>query len=234
MRKPILILAASALAFAGGTAIHAAAKPQAGGDPMRSQPPMRGQPPMHSQPMTKADFEAHAAEMFGKLDVNGDGVIDAKDREAAEAKRFAELDTDHNGSLSLAEFSAAHQRKEGGMGQRWAGRDGDMPPPPGAMDAPPPPEAMDGPPPMGGMHGKRGGHHRMGRGGPGMMMAMLRGADTNHDMAVTRAEWMAAADAHFAKMDTNGDGTVTPDERKAAHEAMRAMMKDRQGEQGGA
>jgi len=56
--------------------------------------------------------------------------------------------------------------------------------------------------PHGGMH--RGGMH---------------GADANQDGTVTRAELTTQLDQHFAKLDTNGDGQVTKEEREAHHKA---------------
>jgi Ca2+-binding EF-hand superfamily protein len=50
-----------------------------------------------------------------------------------------------------------------------------------------------------------GGH---GGRGHGMMMR----ADTNGDGMISRAEFMAQADARFARMDKNGDGVITADE----------------------
>lgn len=49
------------------------------------------------------------------------------------------------------------------------------------------------------------GHH-----GPGAMLAV---ADTNHDGAITRAEFDAAHSTHFAQMDANHDGSLSADER---------------------
>lgn len=46
--------------------------------------------------------------------------------------------------------------------------------------------------------------------------ALMR-ADANHDGVVTRAEWLAAVDARFARLDADKDGKITPDERRAAH-----------------
>lgn len=55
-----------------------------------------------------------------------------------------------------------------------------------------------------------------GRMGPGGRMGgpagMIRRADTNGDGVITRAEYIAAVDARFARMDRNGDGVLTPDE----------------------
>ncbi|MBJ6120932.1 hypothetical protein [Sphingomonas mollis] len=58
-------------------------------------------------------------------------------------------------------------------------------------------------------------------GGP----AGLRRADANGDGIVTRAEAMAQANGMFARMDSNHDGKVTPEERRAAMEAMRAERR---------
>ena len=57
--------------------------------------------------------------------------------------------------------------------------------------------------------------------------------DANHDGIITRAEMVAEADARFAAMDTNRDGKVTPDERDAAREAMRAQRGGGEGRRGG-
>jgi len=50
-------------------------------------------------------------------------------------------------------------------------------------------------------------------------MHMLKRADTNGDKAVTRAEFDAVVEAHFAKTDADNSGTITSEERKAAREA---------------
>ncbi len=44
---------------------------------------------------------------------------------------------------------------------------------------------------------------------------------------VTREEMLARADKMFDAIDTNHDGKITPDERKAAHERMREKMRER-------
>lgn len=41
-------------------------------------------------------------------------------------------------------------------------------------------------------------------------------ADTNQDGVITRAEFLAASDARFAKSDLNGDGYISTDERETA------------------
>ena len=39
--------------------------------------------------------------------------------------------------------------------------------------------------------------------------------DTDNDQAVTQAEFRAAAEVRFSKADTNNDGSISADERKA-------------------
>jgi Ca2+-binding EF-hand superfamily protein len=56
-------------------------------------------------------------------------------------------------------------------------------------------------------------------------MRMARMADTNSDGAITTAEFTAAALQRFDAMDTNKDGQVTPEERQAAREQMRAKWQ---------
>ena len=60
-------------------------------------------------------------------------------------------------------------------------------------------------------------------------------AGKHHDggKSMTRNEVLAKASARFDLMDTNKDGVLTPEERKAGHAKMRAMhekhMSDRAG-----
>lgn len=183
MRKLTLSIAAATLATAG--AAFAA-------------------PGMMAMPdMTRAQVEAKTAERFAKMDVNGDGVLNAADREAhrtaMRGKVFDKLDADNNGSISEAEFAARHAAR--GEGQH-AGHEG--------MKA-------------GKRMGMRG--HRMGARHMGGRMAMAKMADTNNDNAISRAEFTAAALSHFDKADADNNGTVTQAERQAARAAMRAQWQ---------
>ncbi len=54
-----------------------------------------------------------------------------------------------------------------------------------------------------------------GRPGGGGGAGMMRMADANGDGIVTRAEYMAAVDARFDRMDRNHDGVLSPDEMPA-------------------
>jgi Ca2+-binding EF-hand superfamily protein len=169
--------------------------------------------------MTWAEVKTKSDAMWTKLDVNKDGVLSQADRDAKFGQKFDEIDTNHDGQISREEWTAHHRA----MMERGHGPMGAMAPD-GPMGGPPPMEGMDHDGPMG-RHGKgRGG---MGHGGmrhPGMaMMAheMLMAADTNKDGQITRAEFDAAVKARFDKADTNHDGKVSPEERRAAMVAMR-------------
>ena len=196
MRTPVLALALCSAALGLTAAAYAA--------------PDAGPHGPHHGPASRAEAQARSNELFSKLDVNGDGVLDPKDREAREAERFAMLDTDHNGALSPQEFAAvpAH-RGPGGPGP-FAGKG-------------PGPDAPLGPPPMAmhGMHGMRG----MGVPGfgPGPLAA---DADANKDGAVSKTEFEAFTLAHFDKADADHDGSLSQAERHAAH-------KDRHEDRGG-
>ncbi|MDE2596514.1 MAG: hypothetical protein KGL44_06535 [Sphingomonadales bacterium] len=214
MKKLTLGISAAALALAGVAGLAFA-------DDM----PGRGMG--GDKTVTRAEAQAHAAQMFDRMDVNKDGKIDAADRDARRAAVFDKLDTNKDGSLSRAEFNAAHpgmEHGEGGPDGDHAGMGHDGPPPPGAggmggmaMGG----EGMEGHHRMGG-HGMRG--HRMGGGEGGMGMMMLGMADTNKDGAVTRDEFNAAFAKHFDLVDTNHDGQITPAERQAFHQSMRQRM----------
>ena len=209
MRKFAPLVFATLSAAALGAAAYAAPTPAASGAPRHGGP-------RHLGPVTRAEAQSRADALFARLDANGDGVIDARDRQARQAERFARLDTDHNGSLSPQEFAAAAPGPRGPVGA-FAGKPGDRP------------AAPDGPPPAGfeGRHmGKRGPMGLAGRhggfGGPGKL---VREADVNHDGTISKAEFEAFSLARFDAADTNHDGTVSADERKAAMKAARGELR---------
>lgn len=137
--------------------------------------------------VTKAEAMAAADAVFTKMDANGDGTLNDGDKAAMLAKRFAAIDTDKNGSVSQAEFAAAHDMR----GEHRADRR----------------EKRMEHSKMGKRHGREG--DRDGR------MDIMARADSNGDKAISQPEFRAAAEARFAKADTNKDGRITPDERKA-------------------
>ena len=137
--------------------------------------------------ITKAEAMAAADAVFTKMDANGDGTLNDGDKAAMLAKRFAAIDTDKNGAISQAEFAAAHDMR----GERRADRRE---------------KRME--------HRKMSKRHKREGGRDGRMDMMAR-ADRNGDKAISQPEFRAAAEARFAKADTNKDGRITPDERKA-------------------
>lgn len=156
--------------------------------------------------LTRTEAQAHATQMFAKMDVNKDGKIDATDRAAQRAERqakmFANLDADGNGSISKAEWDKHNVDRAAKRSARGDKR----------ADAG---EAREG----GKRHGMRGGHHGKRGGHHGMMMGK---ADVNGDKAISQAEFQTAALARFDAADANKDGQVTAAERQAQREAWRA------------
>ncbi len=230
MRKLTLTLSVAALALAGTVA----AQP----DRASGERAERGE---RSGPITREQHGQRTAAMFARLDVNGDGVIDAQDRAARKAARFDRLDADGNGEVTLAEMQAAHAQRRTRGGQPDAERqargaerlqaqfarldtDGSGGISRAEMDAAKGTRAQNRSASADGeaRAGKRGK-----RGGGMAMHGMLRQADTDGDGAISRAEFEAAAAQRFARMDTDGDGTVSTEERAASREAMRAAMQER-------
>ncbi len=173
-----------------------------------------------SGPMTRSGVEAMIKEHFAKVDSNGDGFIIKAEADAARDKlkagmrdhHFKMMDKNGDGSISRAEFDAKPQ---------MMAMHGDGPTPPaGAPDAPPPPHSPSMTMKSGAM-AMKGGHGKML-----MMMhhggGMFERADADKDGRVSLAEALARPLAHFDKVDTNKDGTISAEERKEAHEKMRA------------
>ena len=153
--------------------------------------------------LTRAEAQAHATQMFARMDANQDGKLDAADRTAKRAEMQAKMverfDADKDGNISRAEWdqhSADRAAKRAERGEKRAesgeGRQGKR-------------HAMRG------HYGKRGGHH-----------AMMGKADTDGDKAISQAEFQTAALARFDAADANKDGQVTADERAAQRAAWRA------------
>ena len=120
---------------------------------------------------------------------------------------MAKFDADSNGAITLAEARAGAEKMFAGADVNKDGR---------ATHE----EMMA-------FHGKMGGHHRGGRhkgghggpggGKPGGPMHL----DADGDGALTLAETQSGIDAHFAKIDSNRDGSIDEAEMRAAHEAHR-------------
>lgn len=145
----------------------------------------------HDGRLTPAEFRADAERYFHVLDLNGDGVIDGSEVTAYEHNVLPEI-------LAGPPSQGPAGASQGGWG--------------------------------GGRHGGRGGggHRRGGGQGPSAGQASPRtalqgagpytlnrqaepvsSADGNFDGKVSLAEFLAAADRHFAELDTQGAGYLT-------------------------
>ncbi len=194
------------LALAGLTAFAVpAASEMAGGDRM-----------MHAAPTTRAELESKIKQHFATLDANHDGFV-TKDEAAAEKakmagdmrdRHFKEMDTNADGTISRPEFDAAHAKMKPGGGDMAGTAEHD-----GAKVERDVQETKDA----------KGNKIKRVR----MMMQegdMFARADKNGDGKVSLAEALAGPLARFDAADTNHDGTLSPEERKAAREKMRMMM----------
>lgn len=159
-------------------------------------------------PKTRAEVQAKVSERFTKVDVNRDGFITQAEMDASREARKAER-TAKRGERQAERFAKLDADKNGQLSQsefsapRERGEKGE-----GRR-----------------MHrGHRGGHMGM-MGGKGMMER----ADANKDGKLSLAEASAWPLQMFDKADANKDGTVTPEEHKAARDAMRAEWKAKRG-----
>ena len=152
--------------------------------------------------LTRAEAQAHATEMFAKMDANKDGKLDSADRQARQNARFDRIDTNKDGQISREEFSARHPARA---------QDG-------TSSATAKPERKHDSKHRMGHHGRKGwsGHGRM-----------MRAADTDKDGAISQAEFTASALQRFDSLDANKDGQVTKEERQAAFKAMRDKARSR-------
>ncbi len=160
---------------------------------------------------TRADLEASVKSHFAAMDGNKDGQVTPDEIKAMHAARraerqdahFAAMDKDSNGQISKAEFDAAHSGDQTMKhGERSAHR--------GAM-------------------GEK--HHkgqRAGQDGPRGMMGeggMFAMADANKDGGITLSEALTARLARFDAVDSDKNGTLSPEERMKARQARKMERK---------
>ena len=190
--------------------------------------------------LTRAAFEERAGQMFEKMDLTRDGRLDQADRSAHQSQRFGKLDADGNGEVSKAEMQTAKEARTAKMAERRTQReargaermdrrfamldqDGSGGVSQAEMDA-----AREQ---RGETRGQRGdraearGMRGGKKGGMHMMKGLVRQADSDGDRVVTRAEFDRTVASHFAKMDSDGNGTVTAEERKAARAEFRGARQ---------
>jgi Ca2+-binding EF-hand superfamily protein len=155
------------------------------------------QHPQHEmKAMTRAEMVQKVQDHFAKLDTNKDGFVTKAEMDAAEA------------AMRQTMADRMKQRETGMFDRMDANHDGSVSRAEfeSAHDA------------MADHMGKRMGMHGMHG---AMAERMFGAADANKDGRVSLQEATAAAAAHFDKLDANHDGTVTPDEIRAAHKGMR-------------
>jgi EF-hand domain pair/EF hand len=173
-------------------------------------PEKPAKPPM--VPQTRAEVESRTKERLGRLDTNKDGTVARKEIMAfADARMkernddmFAMMDTDKNGSISRAEFDAHHADPRHGKGPRIMRIEAR------SMGDAPRSDKADA-------HGR---HMKMMMIEPGGLMMMAEGGDK-----IIIADAVKKALDRFDAADANKDGVLSPEERRAAREARRAVWK---------
>jgi len=170
----------------------------------------------HDGRLTRSEFREDAARFFRRIDLNGDGVIDGVEAAAYEHDMVPEILGGGGGGEAQAPSRSGSWGGQGGQGGRRHGGMG------------------------GGMGGRMGGGGGSGSQAP---RAMLQGAapytlnrqsepvtaaDADFDGKITLAEFLAAADRHFAALDAAGAGYLTVEglPRTVAQERMRRRRPD--------
>jgi Ca2+-binding EF-hand superfamily protein len=164
------------------------------------------------EPVTRAEVQSRVQARFAKADGDRNGFVTREEaaarrgevREGVRARRgerrealFARLDSNRDGVLSHEEFDAP--RAGPGKGARHG------------------PRAQR----FGrGMDRRGGGGMNGGFGGRG-----FAALDADGDGRVSLQEAQARALQLFDRVDSNRDGTITPDERRAVREAFRARRR---------
>lgn len=172
----------------------------AGVAPVLAQTAPATHPMTHAEPVTRAAMLQKLQQHFAMIDANHDGFATKEEMQAARATMHKRLE------------QRMEKRGEARFDRMDTNHDGSI----SRQEFDSAHEKMAGH--MGNRHGKRG-MHAMHAGMMGHMFAM---ADSDNDGRVSLQEASAAAAAHFDKADANHDGTLTPDEMRAAHKAMRA------------
>lgn len=133
---------------------------------------------------------------MAKFDSDSNGAITLAEARAGAARMFAGADVNKDGRATHEEMMAFHGKMGGHhKGGHGGGHGGDHH--------------------KGGHEGGKGAHG--GPGGKGGPMHL----DADGDGALTLAEAQTGIDAHFAKMDSNRDGSIDEAEMRSAHEAHR-------------
>jgi Ca2+-binding EF-hand superfamily protein len=197
-------------ALLAGTAVIAQTAPVA-----PPAPPAPMHHPMTDKVMTRAEMVTMVRDHFGRLDADKDGAVTTAEvaerhgKMAGHGKHidgaapqmrdpnaaFDRIDANKDGSISRDEFAKAREQRHE---KRIVIKEQ--------------------------RHEKRREmrRHRMGGLGGARMIVM---ADTNKDGRITLAEAEAMALQHFDQLDSNRDGQVTPEERRAGRPMMIKRMQ---------
>ena len=210
--------------------------------------PLAQRAPMADRVILRSEVDAQVRDHFGRIDANRDGFVtkeEAMSRRGAhrmmahhqpgdQAKRivrierhadenhgpataphqqrdgagaadpnvaFDRLDTNRDGQISRGEFAHGRMIR---IEKRIAMKDGK------------------------GGHGARHVRHMHGLGGHGLVAgAMILMADNDKDGRISLAEATAGTLQHFDRIDTNRDGRLTPDERRAGRAIIREVRQQR-------
>ena len=183
---------------------------------------------MAGKAQTRAEVEARVKERFGKFDANRDGIVAPDEMKAyAETRmkasadaRFAAMDANKDGAISRTEFDAA-QASRSGMRDQMV-----MIPPHGGphiMRVTPegatPPKRAEPPKAAGAPSTRREMRMMMMGDGPGMM------ARSGDGKGIVIADAVKKALERFDATDTNKDGSISPEERRAGRETRRKAMR---------
>jgi Ca2+-binding EF-hand superfamily protein len=162
----------------------------------------------------QAEFQASRDQWFQKLDTNKDGFISTDELKAAAEQMHAAWaqkhpDSQQNTTQQSATGGTRTDRFAQGMLKRVdTDHDGKISQAEFNVESANVFKRMDkngdGKLASDEMHGWRGGH-------PGGHFFLAR-MDQNHDGEITKAEFTAASDAMFQKLDKNGDGVISKDE----------------------
>ena len=194
-----------------------------------------------AQPITRADIQARIAKTFARLDTNHDGMVTEAELDAIDAQRaqkmeqraekfdpskiFDRLDLNHDGKITVAEANAArNQRAQAKGGQpaqasatafsglfARADSNKDQVITRAEFTA------------MGDQIKGRMQHNATAVGT--MAARFFAKTDANKDKRVSLAEMQQNALAQFDRLDLNHDGTITPEERQQARQAMASKPK---------
>jgi hypothetical protein len=161
----------------------------------------------HDGVLDKAEFRADHAGFFDALDADGNGVLDGTEVGFYEHKVVPDVygpGTPRFGALSPRQRQGAKLILVQALGQPY-GEQGDVAGQPGAKG--PLPELN----PQG---RRREAADMVGASAYGLLTEPepVTAADTNLDGRVSKAEFLAAADRRFARLDKTGDGKLTLDE----------------------